>query len=304
MRYYKIVSESGQHFDQCYDTQSGGTYIVDNYDFTNPQSGIYFAKENILGYLDYGNYLFEVTLLDESETYEVEPGVWKTNYITLSNPRKINLEVIHELISEGANPRCYNDTPFILAAGQGQYDIVEYLYNAYNVNLAAQNHYAYNMARCNQPRNPSNPKYNNYINIILLIVTNTTEPINDIINLEPSKESTHPSTLMDDIDFVTNKITRIKAETEIKKKRLKENRIKLLNGAQNYENIPKQNLRYSSHHYETISDEQREYARKRLIQKTVHPTNIGFSQTIKRPILVNVKPYKTNFDTPLNWEQF
>lgn len=275
MKYYKIISCSGRHFDKCYDVRKGGNYKVNNFDYANPKSGIYFSRENILAFLDYGKYVMEVSLPNDSETYEVETGVWKTNHIILSNPRPLTVETIHDLISEGANPRCKDDTPIVLASGKGNYELVQFLYNVHGADLSAQNNYAYHIAMTNMPP-ASNPDHINFIKISELIIVNSRSNIshsdfNKMMEHTPFPNVLKEDDIKNDIELVTSRISELKhKDVELDKS------ITCIEG---------------------LIDE---------IDKTLEQSRDEVYQNdfMKyRPILVNVKPCKFK-NIPQNWTRF
>jgi ankyrin repeat protein len=91
--------------------------------------GIYFASTDILAFLDYGQWIREVTIPDDEPVY-TNPGTpvkYKAHRIVLGPRRKIDLKVIKELIDDGCDPRTYNDWAIRYAASNGYLDIVKYL---------------------------------------------------------------------------------------------------------------------------------------------------------------------------------
>jgi len=67
--------------------------------------GIYFAREDILGFLSYGVWIREVTLPEGEEVYENpgHPKKWKAHSVILGPRRRVGPQVIMELIKEGAD---------------------------------------------------------------------------------------------------------------------------------------------------------------------------------------------------------
>jgi ankyrin repeat protein len=130
MKYYKIINKELKHHNMQY---REGLNIC-NEEF-NPSGsctsgGMYFAREDILVFLNYGCYLFEVELLEDSRIYE-DPCFytkkWKTDKFILKNKREINLDIIKHLAKEGANIRVDNDLPLNWAVKNEHFDVVKYL---------------------------------------------------------------------------------------------------------------------------------------------------------------------------------
>jgi len=107
MNYYKILNEEESHHNLQYKTGLN----IDPYPF-NPSGdcqpgGIYFASNDILAFLEYGPWIRKVTLLEDTQVYENpgRPKKWKANKVLLGERRRINIEVIQELLNEGADPK-------------------------------------------------------------------------------------------------------------------------------------------------------------------------------------------------------
>jgi hypothetical protein len=67
--------------------------------------GIYFAREHILAFLNYGLWLRKVTLPDDAQVYENprKPRKWKADKVILGERERITVDVIKRLFEEGAN---------------------------------------------------------------------------------------------------------------------------------------------------------------------------------------------------------
>ena len=129
MNYYKITNEKENHNGLQY--QDG--VITDVIPF-NPSGdcapgGIYFIREDIFAYLSYGPWIRRVELLEDSLVYENpgSPKKWKADKVFLHSRREINLDVIKELVREGANIHAYNDEALRWAAEKGHLKIVKFL---------------------------------------------------------------------------------------------------------------------------------------------------------------------------------
>jgi hypothetical protein len=181
MKYFKIVSSTKYHFGIKYDVKKNDRYDdIKICDVADPTTGLHFSRENILSYLNYGDYVMDVEIPLGVDVYQISDDTWKAQSIYLSNPRILDMATINSLIQEGADPRCYQDTPLILAAQKGNIDLVEYLHNVHGADLSTQNHYAYHLAMYNKPRNIANPRYMKYNKTVEYIIFNTTKEIKSI----------------------------------------------------------------------------------------------------------------------------
>lgn len=113
MNYYKITNRDELHGNMQY--RDGLNINVEPF---NPKGdctdgGIYFAREDILAFLDCGIWLRKVTLPENPEVYENpgRPKKWKTHKVFLGSKVKITSKVIERLILEGANPNIDNSFP-------------------------------------------------------------------------------------------------------------------------------------------------------------------------------------------------
>jgi hypothetical protein len=130
MNYYKIINKELKHYNMEYKEGLNVCNEEFNPSGTCIDGGMYFAREDILAFINYGCYLFEVELLEDSRVYE-DPCFfikkWKTDKFILKNKREINLETIKHLVDEGANIYAFGDNPLLWAAENGHFDIVKYL---------------------------------------------------------------------------------------------------------------------------------------------------------------------------------
>ncbi|MCA1980083.1 MAG: ankyrin repeat domain-containing protein, partial [Calditerrivibrio sp.] len=139
MKFYKIVNPEG-HYGLVY---KEGLNIDPNP--FNPSGnctpgGIYFAREDILAFLDYGEELYQVEPVEE--IYE-EPGFpkkWKAHAVKLKYIGKV-LDNIEFLIKEGANVRSTSDFAIRWASKNGYYEVVKLLLE-YGADVHAGNDFA------------------------------------------------------------------------------------------------------------------------------------------------------------------
>jgi len=134
MRYYKITNETEKHNDMQY--RDGLNVDVSSF---NPRGdcesgGIYFSREDILAFLDYGPWIREVridknSLGEDSKVYE-NPGFpkkWKAHKVWLGPRRKIDLIVIKELVNEGLNIHVDNERILRWASENNYSELIKFL---------------------------------------------------------------------------------------------------------------------------------------------------------------------------------
>ena len=107
--------------------------VTDNLSF-NPSGdclsgGIYFTREDIFAFIEDECWIRKVEIPDGEEIYENpgNPKQWKAHRVFLYPRRKITLEVIKELVEEGASIHADNDLALVWSSKNGYLDIVEYL---------------------------------------------------------------------------------------------------------------------------------------------------------------------------------
>jgi len=129
MKYYKVLNINENHHGLQYKTGLNVDPLPFNPSGNCKHGGIYFSSEDILAYLSYGCWIREVTLPDNEEIYEepVNPKKFKAHSVILGERRKINLEVIKELVNEGVNVHVNDDYPLRWASNNGHLEIVKYL---------------------------------------------------------------------------------------------------------------------------------------------------------------------------------
>ena len=150
MNYYKITNENENHNGMQYKTGLNVDILPFNPYGDCEKGGIYFAREDILAFLNYGCWIRQVTIPDGEDVYENpttngEPKKWKAHRVILGERRKIDLTVIKELIDEGANIHADDDYALRLASYDGHLDIVEFLVEK-GANIHACDDYALQLA--------------------------------------------------------------------------------------------------------------------------------------------------------------
>jgi ankyrin repeat protein len=129
MRYYKITNPEENHFGLQYKDGLNVDLLPFNPSGDCEFGGIYFSREDILAFLGYGSWLREVTIPEGELIYENsgEPKKWKAHQVILGPRREINLNVIKELIEEGANPKAQGSHAIVWAAQKGHLEVIKYL---------------------------------------------------------------------------------------------------------------------------------------------------------------------------------
>ncbi|MDD4081743.1 MAG: ankyrin repeat domain-containing protein, partial [Sphaerochaetaceae bacterium] len=129
MDYYKILNKEECHYGLQYRFGLNIDPIKFNPRGTCEPGGIYFSREDILAFLNYGPWIRKVTLPDDVRVYENPSGPrkWKADKVILGKKEKITAKVIKRLIDEGANPKACNRCALLNAAEFGHLDIVKLL---------------------------------------------------------------------------------------------------------------------------------------------------------------------------------
>jgi len=130
MNYYKILNKDEKHHGMKYKTGLNVDIIAWNPSGSCTPGGLYFSREDILGFIDYGPWIRKVTLLKDSKIYK-DPGrvyeKWKTNKFILGERKKINTKVIKKLIKEGAEIKRYKRQVLSFAVDNGFFGLVSFL---------------------------------------------------------------------------------------------------------------------------------------------------------------------------------
>jgi len=125
MKYYKIVNPEG-HYGMIYQEGLNTDILPFNPSGDCEPGGIYFSREDILAFLDYGTELYEVEPV--GEVYE-NPGKdkkWKAHEVKLKYVGKV-VDNIQMLINEGANTHADDDYAFRWAFTNGHIKVVKIL---------------------------------------------------------------------------------------------------------------------------------------------------------------------------------
>jgi hypothetical protein len=129
MNFYKILKENETHYDLKYKYGLNIDPVKFDPSGDCKAGGIYFSREDILAFLDYGPWIRKVTIPEDAQVYEDpgEPKKWKADRIILGKRIKITARVIKQLIDEGANPRADDNFPLRHMSKLGKLEIVKLL---------------------------------------------------------------------------------------------------------------------------------------------------------------------------------
>jgi len=127
--YYKFLNKNENHNGMHY--QYGlNTDIRPFYPHGDcTKGGIYFSREDILAFINKGQWIRKVTLPEGEEIYE-NPGFpkkWKAHRVILGRKYKVTAKVVQRLIEEGADVHADNDYALRWASAYGEIEIVRVL---------------------------------------------------------------------------------------------------------------------------------------------------------------------------------
>jgi len=133
MNYYKITNKDEVHHEFSFKTGINIDTVPFNPSGDCKTGGIYFAREDILGFLwradDGKGWVRKVTLLPDSKIYKNpgKPIKWKTNKLRLGRHYKITAKLIKRLIDEGANVHANDDCALRWTSEKGHTEIAKIL---------------------------------------------------------------------------------------------------------------------------------------------------------------------------------
>ena len=143
MNYYKITNKDEKHYGMTYKTGLNVDVLPFNPSGDCKNGGIYFAREDILGFLDYGPWLRKVTIPNGEPVYDNpgKPVKWKSHRVILGKRERITLKVIKRLVKEGADIHADDESALRRAAYNGHLAVVKYLVSE-GADIHAVNDYA------------------------------------------------------------------------------------------------------------------------------------------------------------------
>ena len=132
MKYYKIVNPKG-HNGLVYKEGINEDTLPFNPSGDCEPGGIYFAKEDILAFMNYGTEIYEVEPLSEVYENPGTPKKYKAKKIKLKYIGKIfDVKTLDILIKDGADIHANYDYALRWAAGNGHLKVVKYLFGKGN----------------------------------------------------------------------------------------------------------------------------------------------------------------------------
>jgi hypothetical protein len=125
LKFYKITNENEKHRDMQYKTGLNTDVMPYLPEGNCQEGGIYFSREDILAFLDYGVWIREVGIPKGDPKPYKNPGKpvkWKAHRVILGKRRRITARLIGELVDEGARTNIFNMdglTPLMIAVING-----------------------------------------------------------------------------------------------------------------------------------------------------------------------------------------
>jgi hypothetical protein len=127
MKYYKIINPKG-HNGLIYQEGINEDPLPFNPSGTCEPGGIYFAREDILAFLDYGTELYEVKPLSEIYENPGTPKKFKAKRVDLKYIGRItDIKILDMLLKEGANIHAGNESALKFAHEMGYSKMFKYL---------------------------------------------------------------------------------------------------------------------------------------------------------------------------------
>jgi len=127
MNFYKITNEEEKHNGLQYKTGLNVDPLPWNPSGDCAPGGIYFSREDILAFIEYGSWIRKVDIQEGVEIYENpgEPKKWKAHEVVLEERRRIDVNVIKGLLEEGADIHIDEELTLKWASENGHLEIVE-----------------------------------------------------------------------------------------------------------------------------------------------------------------------------------
>jgi len=130
MKYFKIFNEEDKHNGFQYVDGLNIDIIPFNDDPTEScaEGGFYFSNaDHICEFLNYGNYIREVTLPDDAKVLK-DRNKWRADKLFLHERKNLSkVETWEWMINQGINIHAYNDYALRLSAIRGHIDVVKFL---------------------------------------------------------------------------------------------------------------------------------------------------------------------------------
>jgi len=168
MDFYKILNKNEHHHNIYYKFGLNIDPIKFNPSGDCKPGGIYFSREDILAFLEYGPWIRKVTIPEDAQIYKNpgKPKKWKADKVILGKKEKINLKVIKRLIDEGADPQVNDNFPIKWAIRNDFLKIVKLLLPLSDISV--WNYYPLKIA-----------VFKGYTNIVKQLLPQSNSKIND-----------------------------------------------------------------------------------------------------------------------------
>jgi len=161
MKYYKIVDPEG-HNGLIYHEELNVDPLPFNPGGDCEPGGIYFAKEDILAFVNYGTELYEIEPIGDVYENPGMPKKYKAHEVNLKYVGKV-IDNIEMLIKEGADVHADYDCVLQWAAENGHYNVVRMLLEN-GADIHADRNYTLRWA-----------VYNGYHKVVELLLENGTD---------------------------------------------------------------------------------------------------------------------------------
>ena len=147
MKFYKYTNPEEVHHGLKYHTGLNIDILPFNPSGNCTPGGIYFAREDILAFVDYPGWIREVRLPKGETIYKnpCKPEKWKAHRVILGPRRPVNAKTIKALIAEGADVHTCDDYAMGAASTNGYSTIVRVLIKA-GANIHTHNDIALRLA--------------------------------------------------------------------------------------------------------------------------------------------------------------
>ena len=129
MNFYKITNKKENHNGLQYKTGLNIDPLPWNPSGNCESGGIYFSREDIFAFINYGPWIRKVTIPEDAEVYE-NPGKskkWKAHKVLLGERKKISINIVRSLLEQGANIHASDDMALKWASENGYLKTVKLL---------------------------------------------------------------------------------------------------------------------------------------------------------------------------------
>jgi len=128
MKFYKIINSKSGHHGLFYKEGRNVDPLPFNPHGNCEKGGIYFSREDIFYFWNYGDEVYEVIPISEIYENPWTPKKWKCKEIDLKHIGKTSeLKTIKHLVEQGADIHADYDLVLFLASKNNNLDVVKYL---------------------------------------------------------------------------------------------------------------------------------------------------------------------------------